>query len=538
MPLIFFLGGKRPVPPKLPDSMPWQIYQAYLRGPSALLRLFEDTFGRQALYGPPDPDMQQRAIDALSAHIGQLKAQIEKLQAEISQLHHHNFRLTRRNAELEALVAKDSHNSSRPPSTDPPWAKRTKSLRRPSGRRPGGQAGHHGSTLRLSAHPNRVVEHRPRQCRHCQCALFESQVVRHLRQQVWEIVPAKIRVTEHRLAVLRCERCGRTTCGEYSGSVRSGVQYGAGVKARVLYLQQYQLLPYQRTSEAMRDLFDCQLSAGTVANIVRECAAELVETELKIKRGLRRSSVIHSDETGLRINKRLGYVHVASTQHLTHYAAASHRGRTAIDEINVLPRYRGTCVHDGLLSYTYYNQCRHSLCGVHLLRELTYFEELSAETKAWAAPLKELLLEMKREVEQERAEGGKRLAEDDLRLLTESYDRLVAEGLEAQPPPDVPEQVRKQARNLLLRFERRKEEVLLFLTDFAVPFDNNQAEGDLRMVKLQQKTSGCFRSEEGARRFCRIRSYLSTARKQGRGVLRALEGASRGVPLSVRKRAR
>ncbi|HEY0323462.1 MAG TPA: IS66 family transposase [Pyrinomonadaceae bacterium] len=425
--------------------MPWQIYQAYLRGPIALLRLFEDAFGRQALYGPPDPDMQQREIDGLSEQITRLKAQIEKLQAEVSQLHHHDFRLGRRNAELEALVAKDSHNSSRPPSTDPPWAKRTKSLRPPSGRRPGGQAGHHGSTLRLSAHPNRVVEHRPRECRHCHCALFESPVVRQLRQQVWEIVPAKIRITEHRLAVLRCTTCGRTTQGEFPGSVRSGVQYGAGVKARVLYLQQYQLLPYQRTSEAMRDLFGCQLSPGTVANIVRECADELVETELKIKQKLWRSLVIHSDETGLWINKRLGYMHVASTPSLTHYAAASHRGRTAIDEINVLPRYRGTCVHDGLLSYSYYKQCRHALCGVHLLRELTYFEELSAETKVWAAPLKELLLEMKREVEQERAEGGKHLAEDDLRSLTESYDHLVAEGLKAQSPSDVPEQIKKQA---------------------------------------------------------------------------------------------
>jgi transposase len=138
------------------------------------------------------------------------------------------------------------------------------------------------------------------------------------------------------------------------GAVRSGVQYGPGVKARALYLQQYQLLPYQRTSEAMRDLFGCQLSTGTIANIVRECASGLVEMELKIKQQLRRSAVIHADETGLRINQRLGYVHVASTSKLTHYAAANHRGHTAMDEINVLPRYRGTVVHDGLLSYKQY----------------------------------------------------------------------------------------------------------------------------------------------------------------------------------------
>jgi transposase len=384
---------------KLPDSMHWQIYQAYMRGPHALFLLFEDAFGRLALYGEPDPDMRQREIEAMSEHLTRLKAQIEKLQSEIIELHGRNFQLGRRNAELEAQLSKDSHNSSRPPSTDPPWAKRTKSLRRPSGRRAAGQLGHHGETLRLTQRPNRVVEHRPRECRSCHAPLAAAQEVRHNRQQVWEVVPARLRVTEHRLAALRCPSCGKTTQGEFSGVVRSGVQYGPGVKARVLYLQQYQLLPYARTGEAMRDLFGCRLSAGTVANIVRECAAELVGTELKIKQKLRRSPVIHSDETGLRINERLGYVHVASTPELTHYAAAKHRGHTAMDEINILPRYCGTCVHDGLLSYKHYTRCRHALCGVHLLRELTYFGELSEETKTWAAPLKELLLEMKGEVE-------------------------------------------------------------------------------------------------------------------------------------------
>ena len=350
-------------------------------------------------------------------------------------------------------------------------------------------------------------------------------------------MPARLRVTEHRLAVLRCPSCGRTTQGESAGSVRSGVQYGPGVKARVLYLQQYQLLPYQRTAEAMKDLFGCPLSAGTVANIVRECADALLETELKIKRGLRRSALIHADESGLRGEGRLQFVHVTSNSRLTHYAAASGRGRTAMEAAGVLPRYRVTCVHDGWPAYSFYTQCRHALCGAHLLRELTFFAELSEETKAWASPLKGLLLEMKAEVERAGAEGGRRLADDKLAELTGTYDRLIAEGLEAPPPPQVPEPVRRQARNLLLRLERRKEEVLLFLTDPRVPFDNNQAERDLRMVKLQQKVGGCFRSEEGARHFCRIRSYLSTMRKHGRGVLDAPEGACKGAPLSVRKRS-
>jgi transposase len=307
------------------------------------------------------------------------------------------------------------------------------------------------------------------------------------------------------------------------------------VVARALYLHDYQLLPYARTVEAMRELFGCALSAGTLSTAVRQCAAGLVETELKIKRQLRRSPVIHADETGLRVSGRLHYVHVASTPRLTHYGAAARRGKTAIDELNILPQYRGTLVHDGWLSYTFYPKCRHALCGAHLLRELIYFEELGSETKAWAAALKELLLEMKAEVELVSAEGGHRLPAQRVEALTESYDRLLAEGLKAPPPSNVPDGVQKQARNLLLRLGRRKEEVLRFLTDFCVPFDNNQAERDLRMVKLQQKTSGCFRTEEGARRFCRIRGYLSTMRKQDRGVLRSLEGACYGKPLSVRK---
>jgi transposase len=514
----------------------YEIYQTYLRGPAAVIRLFEQALGTQAIYGPPNPDMQQRAIEDLSEEIDRLKHQIARLQEELREARSDTHRLRRRNMELEALISKDSHNSSRPPSTDPPWAKRTRSLRRPSGRRPGGQVGHPGHTLQLRQKPTRVMTHRPRQCRHCSSPLREGRSTSVERRQVIDLVPARLRVTEHRAEVVRCPGCGRRTKAEFPAGVRASVQYGASVLARALYLHEYQLLPYARTVEAMKELFGCALSAGTLSTAVRQCAAGLIETELKIKRSLRRSSVIHADETGLRVEGRLHYVHVASTARLTHYGADARRGKSAIDDIGILPQYRGTCVHDGWLSYTFYPKCKHALCGAHILRELTYFEELSEETKAWATPLKELLLEMKAEVERVGAEGEKRLTAERLVALTGSYDRLIAEGLKAPPASNVPDGVQKQARNLLLRLERRKEEVLRFVTDFCVPFDNNQAERDLRMVKLQQKTSGCFRTEEGAHRFCRIRSYLSTTRKQGRGVLDGLEGACRGKPLNVRKR--
>jgi hypothetical protein len=192
---------------KLPDSMHWQIYQAYISEPAALMRLFQQSFGRTALYGPLDPDQQQRSIDALSEDIKRLKAQIERLQEENRELLSLNFHLLCRNSELEAQLFKDSHNSSRPPSTDPVWAKRNKSLRRASGKPPGGQAGHRGTTLRLTTRPNRIVEHRPQQCRSCHSSLTDSQLIRHLRQQVIDIIPARLKVTEHQLCVLRCMQC-------------------------------------------------------------------------------------------------------------------------------------------------------------------------------------------------------------------------------------------------------------------------------------------------------------------------------------------
>lgn len=511
---------------------PYQIYQTYLQGAGAVIRLFEQTFGTVALYGPPSPDLQQRTIESQAEELDRLKARISQLEDELRAAQQDHHRLRRRNAELEALISRDSHNSSRPPSSDRPWAKRTKSLRRPSGKRAGGQLGHTGHTHLLTAKPTRVIRHRPTQCRRCHATLDVKARSRYKRRQIIDIIPARLRITEHRVEVVRCAACGTVTKGEFPKEVRAPIQYGPSVSARALYLHNYQLLPYHRTSEAMRDLFGCAVSAGTLASSVAHCASKLIETELKIKRKLRHSAVIHADETGLRVGKRLQYVHVASTPWLTHYGTDARRGRTAIDEIGILPQYRGTCVHDGWLSYTYYPQCRHALCGAHLLRELTYFAELGEEWNIWAEPLLKLLLEMKVEVERESARGGDWLAPERLIELRSSYDQLVAQGLEANPPPEVADQVKKQACNLLLRLERRKPEVLRFMTDFSVPFDNNRAERDLRMIKLQQKTSGCFRTEEGARQFCRIRSYLSTMRKQGKGVLLALEKACRGVPLS------
>jgi transposase len=251
----------------LPDAMHWQIYQAYRSGPSTLFRLFEDVFGRLALCGSPDPDQQQRTIESLSDEIGQLKAQIEKLQAEVTELHADNFRLARRNAELEALVTKDSHNSSRPPSSDPPSVKKTMSLRQPSGRKAGGQPRHRGTTLQQVRQPDEVVVHSPSQCRGCGESLADGRVTGCERRQVFDLPPITIKVVEHQALTRRCCSCGHWTRGRFPLGVAAPVQYGPGIRARCLYLLNYQLLPYHRTGELMLTCSDAgclgRLSTGS-----------------------------------------------------------------------------------------------------------------------------------------------------------------------------------------------------------------------------------------------------------------------------------
>jgi len=221
----------------------FEIYETYQRGPTAVLRLFEEALGTRAIYGPPPPDTQQRTIDALSEDIGRLQRQISRLKAALGEARGEVDWLRRRNTELEKLVTKDSHNSSRPPSTDPPWAKRTRSLRRPSGRRVGGQPRHAGRTLRLTPKPHRVVTHRPARCRHCSESLARARGTSIERRQVVELVPARLRVTEHRAEAVRCASCGSRTKAEFPEGLTAAVQYGPSILACALYLHDYQLPP-------------------------------------------------------------------------------------------------------------------------------------------------------------------------------------------------------------------------------------------------------------------------------------------------------
>jgi transposase len=460
-----------------------------------------------------------------------LEDRIAELEAENAALHTQVTVLAAQVQDLQARLAKDSHNSSKPPSSDG-LARKTKSLRRRSGKKPGGQIGHRGETLRLVAVPDAVVEHRPAICSGCQTLLADhAPVVLRERRQVQELPPLRLLVTEHQALHVRCPACHRVTSGAFPTVAPSRAQYGPRLRALAVYLVEQQLVPYGRVRELLADLLGADLSLGTLVEWVNQAAAVLEPVEARIKDALSRAPVLHSDETGMRQAGHLAWVHVASTHRLTHYGLHSKRGTEATTAIGILPTYTGVSVHDGWKPYRSHTACRHALCNIHHLRELTFLEEQYGQT--WAKELKDLLREMKAATEQARAAGTRRLCPQVRDRFVARYEQLLAAGHAANPPPDRPAHHKgrlKQspARNLLERLWLGRDEVLAFLGDLTIPFDNNQAERDLRMLKIQQKVSGCFRSTHGGAAFARIRGYLSSLSKQGVKRLTALESLFTG----------
>src|SRR5947209_4509262 len=431
---------------------------------------------------------------------------------------------------LEGQQAKNSHNSSLPPSSDR-FVRPAKSLRQKSGKKPGGQPGHHGHHLRQVETPDEVLLHPVERCEHCQHDLREHPAEMPERRQVMDLPVKRLWVTEHRVEEKQCPVCFHLTRAPFPAAVSAPAQYGTSIQSVATYLVEGQCVPYARASQLLRELLGVQLSAGSIASFVKTCHEQLTEVETQLKAALVKARVLNQDETGLRVGKAGWWVHVCSTERLTHYAAHRHRGRKALDAIGIAPQFRGTSVHDGLKSYQGYSFTQ-AWCNVHHLRELTFVEEELKQP--WARQMKDLLLDMKTEVQQAKALGQHELDVLLLAGLLRRYDEILAEGYRANPPPALPkksEQGKRKpgrakqspARNLLDRLSGGKWMVLRFLHDFAVPFDNNQAERDLRMIKVQQKVSGCFRTEKGVAIFCRIRSYLSTLRKQGIELFSALE---------------
>jgi transposase len=300
--------------------------------------------------------------------------EIAALQAENAALHEQVTVLVARVHELEGRLAKDSNNSSKPPSSDG-LTRKTKSLRRTSRKKPGGQLGHRGATLRLVAQPATVVVHRSAVCVACQAPLAaDAAAVLRERRQVHELPTLRLVVREHQAVHLRCPVCQAVTAGAFPAEAPSRAQYGPHLRALVVYLLEQQLVPYGRVREVLADLFGARLSLGTLVQWVQQAAASLEPVETAIKAALQQAPILHSDETGVRQAGRIAWAHVASTTQLTHYAIHAQRGRDATDAIGILPGYRGVSLHDGWAAYRGNTTCRHALCNIHHLRELTFLE--------------------------------------------------------------------------------------------------------------------------------------------------------------------
>jgi transposase len=442
-------------------------------------------------------------------------------------------RLEARIETLEDQLAKDSHNSSKPPSSDG-LKKKPKSLRHKSGKKSGGQEGHPGHRLESVTNPTYVKVHPVTQCSHCHASLEGVKVDRYEKRQVFDLPVVELEVTEHQTEIKTCPVCGEVTEAAFPADVTQETQYGLRVRSQMVYFNEYQFIPLERTTEVIEDLYQQPVAEGTVVAADVSVGQQVTPVNEKIKKHLiHTEDPVCFDETGVRLRGKLNWLHSASTEQATYYEIHKRRGSEAMDYIGILPKRTGWSIHDYWKAYLKYMNTKHGLCNAHNIRDLIFIIEI--EKQSWAGEMLDLILKIKQTVEN--AKDGNRIALSDEQItsFSDHYDQIVSAGLLINPTPERTEGKRgrvKQSftKNMLDRLKDHKEKVLAFMNDFNVPFENNLAERDIRMTKVKQKVSGGFRSDEGGKIFCQIRSYISTARKNGQPVLEVIYKALAGKP--------
>lgn len=438
---------------------------------------------------------------------------------------------------LEDQQAKNSRNSSKPPSSDGLKKSRQRSLRQPSGKKAGAQPGHPGRKLDMVAQPDHCEVHRVSACPQCHTDLSAVEPSTYARRQVFDLPPVRVEVTEHQAEIKTCPHCQTVTQAEFPLDVTQPTQYGPILQGQMVYFNQYHHIPVDRTAEIFWDLYGQAVGDGTIVHASAVLAERVQSVNAAVKTHLQDTpATVHVDESGLRVAGRLQWVHVASTEEVTYLDVSTHRGVKAHQAIDILPHRTGRIMHDDYASYFKYADAAHATCNAHHLRDLVFLHE--RHEQAWAEDLAQLLLEIKASVAVAREGGQTTLPPDQRQQFEVRYQTVLDAGYAANPLPEVEPHAPKvrgkpkqsPARNLLDRLDKHRSAVLAFMYDFNVPFDNNLAERDLRMVKLKQKVSGCFRTATGAQTFCAIRSYISTARKNGQNILEALRLALIGTP--------
>jgi len=473
-------------------------------------------------------------LNEQAATIDELHRIIDNLQHTIESLHQTIDEQNQTIKELTEKLGMNSRNSSKPPSSDGLSKPAPKSLRKPSGKKPGGQNGHHGNHLDIMAEPDEIMIHEPSVCNSCpDHDICISRACVGETRKIIDINVA-INVTAHQSLVVNCPMNGEQRKGEFPDNIKAPVQYGENLQALAVSLNTVGAVSVNRTHEILSGVFSIPISTGTISNMVGKCAGGITGVLEWIRQRLALSSLIQNDETGTRVDGKTIWVHCASNAWYTHLTINEHRGKDGMDAGGILPDFIGISVHDCWAPYWKYPNIFHALCCAHLLRELIGIIENYPE-QLWASDFKELLLEMKKAKEEAIAAGEWRLSKEQLEQFERRYEKIIKRAYLENPLQKTTEKKRGRQKkgktlSLIERLDKHRVSVCLFIYIFEVPFDNNLAERDLRMVKTKSKVSGCFRSFVGAQNYLSIMSYVGTAKKHGISAYEAIRNAISGKP--------